>query len=496
MPVLSYQQPLILSMNRGIGSNFLDGFFACMPIRESVLCLLFCSFSLGKAQSQKRHLHRDSLGNSFVMNRQISQNPFPLEDCFRYKIVTGSNGLPFAFMKKMAFGGYISTKNTTAAELQLRDVNRAGFIQEFSLAVFPLKRRHLESVAIDAKNSIGIDKISIRNTQMAGLVFSKDAYRLLFRGNGYYKGKWLDLGRNKIFSIGLNTIDFGISLPKKQWGEWQFSLSQVNNYYTVSTENIHLFTSENADVISFNGNFYSQSTTSARFTEKGLGITMSAKKNLHFGKRNSVGLRLPNQLLIGFKDLGIYHLPAVKVNSRGMIWSANGRGLKPFSSQTMQPVSIQQVALSPKELQLGNWFNRQRDTALDRLNIIDQERSGNVLSPFTLFVEMQMFKAQYTGASFRCDYVNIPGYIPRSTVTFSKRIPPQVKQKWDYFELNPYVGIGGFDTWDIGCKLLISSPILGFGKAYFTLDFIGIESFIAPGKQHGAGLATSIIVGL
>ena len=51
---------------------------------------------------------------------------------------------------------------------------------------------------------------------------------MVFRGNGYYKGKTLEVGSNNFFALGMNTLDFGISVPKsKHIEKLYFSIAQV-----------------------------------------------------------------------------------------------------------------------------------------------------------------------------------------------------------------------------------------------------------------------------
>jgi hypothetical protein len=138
------------------------------------------------------------------------------EDLFRYQLVTGSNVLPFSFMGKMAFGGYITPAATASIESHLKTQNRAGYMQSVGLVFYPLMHRFNAEQYTAAGKKAEIVSIGIRNIQMAGLTFSGDAFRLVFRGNGYYKGKTLDVGSNNFFALGMNTVDFGISVPKSK----------------------------------------------------------------------------------------------------------------------------------------------------------------------------------------------------------------------------------------------------------------------------------------
>jgi hypothetical protein len=110
--------------------------------------------------------------------------PIIYEDLFRYQLVTGSNVLPFSFMGKMAFGGYITPAATESIESHLKTQNRAGYMQSVGLVFYPLNRRFNSEQYKAAGKKAEIVSIGIRNIQMAGLTFSGDAFRLVFRGNG------------------------------------------------------------------------------------------------------------------------------------------------------------------------------------------------------------------------------------------------------------------------------------------------------------------------
>jgi len=53
--------------------------------------------------------------------------------------------------------------------------------------------------------------------------------------------------------------------------------------------------------------------------------------------------------------------------------------------------------------------------------------------------------------------------------------------------------MGGFDTYDLGCAVNFETPIQHLGKTFFRVDFRGLEAWVMPNKQHGAGLSAAMI---
>lgn len=429
------------------------------------------------------------------------------EDLFRYQLVTGSNVLPFSFMGKMAFGGYISPQATKGVETRLKSQNRAGYMQSIGAVFYPLKRRFKSEQYVAANNKAEVVSIGIRNIQMAGVTFSGDAYRLVFRGNGYYKGKTLEVGSNHFFALGMNTVDFGISVPKsKHIEKLYFSIAQVTQYNVLKTQDMSLYTSDIADSVVINGRFYSQSTSGLGLGQKGLGVMMSMDRTMRFGSSGS-GKGPKSPIYYGVRDLGVLFLPALSVDSRGYIWDENTSGLKPAGESPIKSVTVTQAVVSSRELQFGNWFTSQRDTLNARLKVVSQTRSGTVISPFTLYAQKELFsyrpsnlseskKGLGTAYNHAMDvnftYLNVPGYVLSTTLSWGSYYRPKGEQKWTSFYSEYYLGLGGFDTWNLGYKGFLKSNIIGIGQTSFMLDLRGLEAWLFPKRQHGAGISFGV----
>jgi hypothetical protein len=432
--------------------------------------------------------------------------PTIYEDLFRYQLVTGSNVLPFSFMGKMAFGGYITPAATESIESHLKTQNRAGYMQSVGLVFYPLNRRFNSEQYKAAGKKAEIVSIGIRNIQMAGLTFSGDAFRLVFRGNGYYKGKTLDVGSNNFFALGMNTVDFGISVPKsKRIEKLYFSIAQVTQYNLLKTQNMSLYTSAIADSVVINGRFYSQSTAGLGFGQKGLGVMITMDRTMRLSSSGSG--RLAKPIYYGVRDLGLLFLPTLSVDSRGYSWDENTGGLKPAGESPIKSVTVTQAVVSARDLQLGNWFTTQRDTLNSRLRVNSQKRSGTVISPFTLYAQKELFSirpkeqtdtkkglgtAIYHAMDLNFTYLNIPGYVLSTTLSWGSYYRPKGEQKWTSFYSEYYLGLGGFDTWNLGYKGFLKSNIIGMGQTSFMLDLRGLEAWLFPKRQHGAGISFGV----
>lgn len=439
----------------------------------------------------------------------------------RYDLTTGSNGLPMSFMGKLSLGGYLNPETVAKAETQIKDENRAGFTQSISLCIYPMKQRFIgnlgSEMALNGSSSVGeiggaktnkvaISSVSLRSSQMMGTKFTKDAYRAIFRGNGYFKGQTLNLGKNELTYLGVNYVDFGFQQQKPKATQWTVSLGLVSEYTRVVTRDLSLYTSVLADTVAVDGKFYSQSTQGLGWGQKGLAAVFSMSKILVYKGLQQLNNIEHLKLLynegrsivryhyfqFGVRDLGLIYLPTVKVNSRGYIWDANTSGLKPADIGTTKRVVLQQVNLTPQDLQFGNWLTQQRDTVVDRLNILQQNRRGLIISPFTIYGNTVL--KNWKGGAFilNATYLNMPGFCLASTISWSKLLLSRGPQKWKSLQVEPSLTIGGFDTWNLNFFGGLTTVIQRVGEVHFMLNIRGVESWIAPSKQHGAGLSFAI----
>lgn len=419
-------------------------------------------------------------------------------ELFRYNFNSGSNVLPFSMMGKLALGGYVGSAITQDVESQLKGNNRAGMYQQFSLVVYPLRSRfdggalRTSSTAQSSVSpkKVSLNAISVRSVQSVGARFTDDAYRLVFRGNGYYRGRSLAVGDNQFQVLGYNAVDFRFEAKAR----FQVSLFQATSFSRLQTGNMSLFTSASGDSLAFNGRFYSQSVGNESWLSKGVGVAIGFDRMFKIrGLGTFKHAGRTHYLYLGVKDFGFIHMPKVAVQSRGYVWDASMRGLSVAGESNTNTVGLKQAVVNAKELQLSNWFGNQRDSAVSRLQIQDQTRSGTVLTPFAVYADLFNIKVKGQFFSLNATYLNVPGYRVSGRVSWEKTWMSKGEQKWTYLSLSPYVAIGGFDTYDLGCAVNFETPIQRLGKTFFRLDVRGLEAWAMPNKQHGAGLSASII---
>lgn len=420
-------------------------------------------------------------------------------DFLRFSFTSGSNVLPFSMMGKMAMGGYIGSDVTADVESRLKGNNRAGFYQQLSLVVYPLRSRvngwasKIETDKVN-KNTFTLHTISVRTVQSAGAKFSDDAYRLAFRGNGYYRGRTLEVGENYFQLLGYNSVDLRFKTNLSKWGYFDVSFLQGTSFSRLQTANMSLFTSASGDSLAFNGRYFNQGTGSQVWTQQGMGMAVGFSRRVTFRGLGGVKRRgNTHYLAFGARDLGFLYMPQVTVQSRGYVWDVSMRGLSVSGESSIKTISLKQAVVNAKELQLSNWFGNQRDSAISKLQLQDQTRSGAVLVPFTLYAELPIFYIQGQKFGLNATYLHVPGYRVSNRLWWNKLMLPKGEQKWTSLNLQPYVAMGGFDTYDLGMAVDFETPIKRLGTTFIRLDVRGLEAWAMPNKQHGAGLSAAMI---
>jgi hypothetical protein len=340
---------------------------------------------------------------------------------------------------------------------------------------------------------------------LAGARFTDDAYRALLRGNGYYLGKTLDVGNNRFKQLGYAGADFVFfkngdsknfvdSLKSKTTRipiSWMVSVRNLNSFQLLRTDGLELFTSPTADSLSLDGRFYQVGLKGGSINP---GITVGFNQFLLIGKSGS--MRAP--VNFSLEDFGFYYLQNANVLSRGYAWDANGRGFSPSSESSTLPVYLKQASVTTGNLQLGNWFTQQVDTAEARLRVVEQVRSGWIMSPFKISIKTSVFTLSYR---------NLPGMMPLFSVYPGLRTRQVYRFFAEVFNLKKeylrqelgsnskvFVGfsVGGFDK--VNWRLGYETDYLWLGKAVqFRADIIGVEALLAPKMYHGFGFNLSAL---
>jgi hypothetical protein len=501
----------------------------------------------------------DSMPQTVVKENEFGYKswyiPYSLRVSASVQVYTGSNVLPQALLNKIVFGGYMDPEIIGKAEGRLKPNNRLGFEQYNDLGLtynangseyygsgYRTNKESLGSLEIVTREnsnkmttwadrgllisgdnkrvkagtnvpnnpSDGSQKkkisvwMGLNYSVLAGARFTDDAYRALLRGNGYYLGKTLDIGNNRFKEFGYLGADFVFwsngenrnsfkSKTSRIPITWMVSLRNLSSFQLLRTDGLELFTSSTADSLSLDGRFYQVGLKGGSVNP---GITVGFNKFMLIGNGSEGYPRAP--VNFSLEDFGFYYLQNANVLSRGYAWDANGRGFSPSSESSTLPVYLKQASVTAGNLQLGNWFTQQVDTAEARLRVVEQVRSGWIMSPFKVSIKTAVFTLSYRNLPGMMPVFSVyPGLRTRQVYRFFAEVF-NLKKEYLRKELSSnskvYTGfsIGGFDK--VNWRLGYETDYLWLGKAVrFRADFVGVEALLAPKTYHGFGFNLSTL---
>lgn len=420
-----------------------------------VLIFSVASFAGGFAGEVSAQKTDDSI-------RKKPQGPL-VRMSFSVNASSGSNGLNQYVLNRLAFGGYMSPAELEHAESMVKDNNRTGFVLgsnlnlPFSFRPDTVKRRDWRFKATG---------ISIAQLSAAGIMYTKDAYRLVFRGNEPFLGQKLNLGPSGMqqFAVRTVSVNFADVYRRKMADQdtrfgFSLGLGQVTAYRNLKITEGWLYTDSNRNYIDaqYDGSFYN----AGRNTGAGVGYGLNSDLYLRWGKSGS-------NYLLQISNLGLFYIPDGDDLSKDM----NG------------PVRINQSTVGIKNLNTDSWLEDLRDTINGGLAPDSAKASKWVVSPFT--VAMSLYTSKWV---LKADYMNIRGYIPRISMAPLK---PLFKIK--KFRFTPELQLGGFDNYNVnlGVNYNIIDPESKKKQWVFQLKFQGLEGMALPRYDHGAGAFFSL----
>ena len=439
-------------------------------------CIFIFSVSYGKTL--------DTLGNSQSNNKdQTIVKPEPIQSLkkwkpvFWYNLYSGSNTLPLSFVSKFAYGGHIETDVIQSNLELLNSNNKVGYFQEYGMQLLPF----FDFLPIDLKTNLR--SIKLISQSMLGAKFTKDAYSLFFQGNSKYLGKELNPGNNKINGLNQRILKFELksyNLPRYLGSNFrvvpEIQFSQVLSYQSLETNDLKFYSNNLGDSISLNGSMYSQNT-GYNFWGTGYGIQVGFLFTKIFNSSGSLNFQISN--------FGFIVVNNANTLSRNVQFIENGLSVQNWSSG--DAVNITPVKLSYSDLRGSNWFSRQRDTVSSKLNFIESNRKGMILSPFFVNLEYRKWFFKPAGnivfLNVELDYRHILGYVPKFGLDLGKSF------KLGKIPFNGAIGlsVGGFDTYDINANF---SFVKGSNNLKFYIR--GLESFLIPSKEHGGGFGVQL----
>jgi hypothetical protein len=403
-----------------------------------------------------------------------------------FDIETGSNAIPLSMVSKFAFGGYISPESMNNYQSMLSSSNRMGAIQEYRLTLYPI-------IGNEINKSISLKTVELLIQDVFGANFTQDGFRLFFQGNTNYLGQTLNADNNDIeawrnrfvrFVFNAKSKFFGFALiPSIQFG-------QCLSYTRISTKDIKLTSDQLGDKVDFSGSGYFASTGYS-FGGNGYGLQGGLDLTKTILQTNGMLTNIELKL----QNFGFYSFSDVSVTSKNAIWNANGEGLTPEDYQNSQQLNLTAVKINASDLRFGSWFTRQKDSIVSKLNLVDSKRSGMIMSPFTIYAGIDFrnrnnFYAKLYNQLISLKYINLIGYLPRLNyiATFKGEYITKKNNKTLPFFYQVGASVGGFDDIDINCGLSFNSFNFKGKPLVWSINLIGIESFVNPSKWHGGGI--------
>ncbi len=468
---------------------------------------------------------------------------------FTSNLQTGSNILPQHIFNKLAFGGGMDKEvlSNTANRFGTGQC-RFGLYQNFGFSFSSVvrepkliasnvkdkslleKMREDDEIVNDTAfiSATGLSKIRISTINywsvvgsIGGLLngkISPDAYKLMFMGNGYYRGELLNVGSNKVDQYLAERLDFLLSInretyygsshertKRESYGLWNYNIAfiemgvfvgRLTGFQRLKTEVVKVYTSSLADSLSVNGRY-----NWVRMDENSSGAVMGLSFSNYNLFSRSYYRQLKQVIKFDLKDFGVFYLKDALVSSRGYIWDANGKGFKPAGLKAVQPVSIEQVLITPTKLQQTNWISSEVDRVKEDIGNLDQRRSGFLLMPFQLGIDMGPFGFQYINATGYMPRISLQPEIPASFFSriISEAFDIRRTEKSVYREhmrvnfnrITAGFSIGGWDKFDINLGWRLYKLHEDGKMLQLHVQANGVEALLAPNVFHGLGLKLS-----
>lgn len=390
-------------------------------------------------------------------------------------VMSGSSGLNQYVLNRLAFGGYISPSDMEKAESRIRKSNRAGFYATFNAEMTLLQK---PDTGWRKKWRLKPTGIKYFQFETGGAAFSKGAFQTVFRGNGYFLGETLNLGKSGLtyWSGRSLKVNFGNMWQGKTGSTFSASIGvgQMTSYRKLNLEKGSIFTEANRSYVdvSYTGDYYS--TGARRPGGVGLGIATDLSFDLLIPQNKKDGSKRLKPLSINLVNFGLYQASSGTQMSKAMD----------------SALRISQSVIGVNSLNTDAWISNLRDTALGGLSPDSVSQSKWVLAPFYLSANFG-FKIWQV----RLDYMYVKGYLPRLTFS-STRFSYNLKN----IQFKPEFQFGGFDTYNLNLRFNYFKRLANSNKSnrYYTGFFAtlnGIEGLILPKNDHGAGLILGFYYG-
>lgn len=303
-------------------------------------------------------------------------------------------------------------------------------------------------------------------TNLYASQFDQPAFDLVFRGNAPFAGKTLESRDLRFNTMSWNRLGTQASwrpqnskISYRAGANWVF----MRNYQDLRLPSGSLFTSAVGDSVFMNYDL--------DYTRK---------------DRNSNGFY---DLSHGFSaQFGIAGIKQASKLNRSLSWSIEvqdlgmvslGKRASRYQAEKGVQVFGWNVPFTPYGIDSTASFRNYFDTLLSRLDPARSEANEWVMLPARFRAEVLTWIGKKSDIlRARLEYRMFPGFIPRASLEYTKRLNPKGS-----IALHATAAYGGVPNGDIGLGLSIRP----WSSLWIQAQAISVEGLILPGKTGGAG---------
>ncbi len=161
----------------------------------------------------------------------------------------GGGSVNNAMLNRFLFGGFIDEATKTSNSDRLNKLNYAGQSARLRLSYRQENRK------IFNREFLGY-QINLEWNNMAQIRFTPDLFQTIFYGNSAFTGDFASLSQTSFYYLNYYSIGGGLNgyfNSKKHFFLVNIQLNLGNSYQKLNLSDAHLFTSEQADSLSFEG---------------------------------------------------------------------------------------------------------------------------------------------------------------------------------------------------------------------------------------------------
>lgn len=266
------------------------GFISCIKLklyagamRILLVAILLVEFS-GSAFSQVPSIFLLSSDSSFKKSNGMI--------ILKGNAMVGSNSLDNLFFQKSFFGGRLENSHLDELAEGMKDQNRAGFILNAGLEFLNFRD------TLFNRPEWGL-RVDVNTNYHTSVSFSRDLYKLVYRGNSSLIGDTAELGPLSFQNTSWQKFGVGI-FNKQSLNSMTISLVEGQNYESLIMSESDFYTSPNSDSLSlsYRGDYLRSDTAKSGLANgSGLGVALDFDYNLPLADHKGV-------ISISLRDFG------------------------------------------------------------------------------------------------------------------------------------------------------------------------------------------------